>query len=483
MPCSLTTTMVTNRVEQEPSFPLPENRLANHAYVSGLVGAITVLGLGYLGAVGTVLNRGWVISAVTITETPAQSAAFVLVICVVVMFIPELLSRLLVERSLFPIAAILKRRELSKFLIECMLNFVFDLLALYIAITFYRVTSEYGFHRNDEYYRPWFVILDLIWKYYLILGLPYVVATRALQYDPLADRKMPSYLLLKSLVWLIPKIENISFIANHNLFGIQNDEGFHRFTSGDGIVLRGILVKLFFLPIMSVFFMMHFRNLLNDWNYLTTNIKTTSVWEFMSVRDFYNVSITFLMSVDTALAWCGYAVSSRWVKNMNVSVEPTFFGWAVALLSYPPFQRTYGYYFTIPDEFGFFAIPNQFVVAVCAITSIVCYVIYVWATVMFGLRFSNLTHRGLFKNGPYRIVRHPAYSAKNIAWWIAIVPQIAYSAYSGSTSTFLADVVGLVGLTILYYYRAMTEERHLERDPEYRDYQARVRYRFIPGII
>ena len=28
-------------------------------------------------------------------------------------------------------------------------------------------------------------------------------------------------------------------------------------------------------------------------------------------------------------------------------------------------------------------------------------VVYVWATTAFGIRFSNLTHRGIFANGPY----------------------------------------------------------------------------------
>jgi protein-S-isoprenylcysteine O-methyltransferase Ste14 len=170
------------------------------------------------------------------------------------------------------------------------------------------------------------------------------------------------------------------------------------------------------------------------------------------------------------------------VKNTNISVEPTLLGWTVALLAYPPFQQTYGYYFSVLDERGFFALPSDALVGVCAVVSIVCYGIYVSATIMFGLRFSNLTNRGIFTKGPYRMVRHPAYIAKNVAWWVSIVPQIAYHVYQGSRSTILTEIVGLVGLTILYYLRAMTEERHLEKDPAYREYQKRVRYRFIPGV-
>ncbi|WP_436428256.1 hypothetical protein, partial [Enterococcus faecium] len=42
--------------------------------------------------------------------------------------------------------------------------------------------------------------------------------------------------------------------------------------------------------------------------------------------------------------------------------------------------------------------------------------IYAWATVAFGLRFSNLTHRGILTHGPYALSRHPAYLAKNLFW-------------------------------------------------------------------
>ena len=39
--------------------------------------------------------------------------------------------------------------------------------------------------------------------------------------------------------------------------------------------------------------------------------------------------------------------------------------------------------------------------------------IYAWATMAFGLRFSNLTHRGILTHGPYAFTKHPAYMSKN----------------------------------------------------------------------
>ena len=37
-------------------------------------------------------------------------------------------------------------------------------------------------------------------------------------------------------------------------------------------------------------------------------------------------------------------------------------------------------------------------------------------------RFSNLTHRGIITNGPYRYSKHPAYLAKNLSWWLVSMP-------------------------------------------------------------
>ena len=49
--------------------------------------------------------------------------------------------------------------------------------------------------------------------------------------------------------------------------------------------------------------------------------------------------------------------------------------------------------------------------------------IYAWATVAFGMRFSNLTYRGILTHGPYRWTRHPAYLSKNLFWWCRRCPS------------------------------------------------------------
>ena len=62
-------------------------------------------------------------------------------------------------------------------------------------------------------------------------------------------------------------------------------------------------------------------------------------------------------------------------------------------------------------------------------------------------------------------------------------PVTLYNAGAHKSLAPLVQVLGLVVLTGMYYMRAITEERHLRRDPEYRAYMKKVPYRFIPGVI
>jgi len=95
--------------------------------------------------------------------------------------------------------------------------------------------------------------------------------------------------------------------------------------------------------------------------------------------------------------------------------------------------------------------------------------IYAWATVAFGIRFSNLTHRGILTHGPYAWTRHPAYVSKNLFWWLAAMP---FFATTGSLVDIVRNSTILAAIAGVYYWRAKTEEKHLGADPAYQVYSA-----------
>ncbi|HYJ52313.1 MAG TPA: isoprenylcysteine carboxylmethyltransferase family protein [Allosphingosinicella sp.] len=79
--------------------------------------------------------------------------------------------------------------------------------------------------------------------------------------------------------------------------------------------------------------------------------------------------------------------------------------------------------------------------------------------------------RGVRRGGPYRFVRHPMYAGY-------IVTQIGFLMLN--PSLWNAAVYALAWTTLVL--RIAEEEKILSQDPAYRDFQADVRYRLIPGL-
>jgi protein-S-isoprenylcysteine O-methyltransferase Ste14 len=180
----------------------------------------------------------------------------------------------------------------------------------------------------------------------------------------------------------------------------------------------------------------------------------------------------WLFFMDTIWALTGYAVESRWLNNKTKSVEPTLFGWMVALMCYPPFNDVSGTYFPLSRNGQWQIIHDQTALIICNFLMTAAFFVYVWATLAFGPTFSNLTNRGIITRGPYAVIRHPAYACKNFAWWMEYLP------YCGG----FHNVLPLIAWNTIYGLRAWTEERHLSRDPDYLAYKKKVRWAAIPGI-
>ncbi|MBI2581101.1 isoprenylcysteine carboxylmethyltransferase family protein [Candidatus Woesearchaeota archaeon] len=240
-------------------------------------------------------------------------------------------------------------------------------------------------------------------------------------------------------------------------------------------VLLFVLVKVFFLPLMLNFLFNSLNNFQNGLGVWRAQEFAISMQSFNSV--IYPALVALIFVIDTAYFSFGYAIESSWLRNTVRSVEPTFFGWIVTLACYPPFNAFFGNYV------GWYAndyvqLSTEGLTFTLRIAVLVLFLIYVWATIALGAKCSNLTNRGIVSRGPYAFVRHPAYVAKNLAWAITVLPLI-----TSANPVHSAAILATTGAwALVYFFRAITEERHLIADKDYQEYCKKVRYRFIPGV-
>ena len=230
---------------------------------------------------------------------------------------------------------------------------------------------------------------------------------------------------------------------------------------------RNWLVKAFFLPLMLTYIIGSIQGL------ITMDV------DFTHFRPIYTTFYSLIMFTDLLFASIGYVLTLR-VLNAHIrSSEPTFRGWAVAVACYAPFWEglLYGRFFDYGDPIDWWSwlAPYPVITIAWGIAILSLLFIYSLATVCLGIRFSNLTYRGLITSGPYRYTKHPAYVAKNLSWWLVSVPFIT----NGGITTAITHCVLLLGVNFIYYQRAVTEENHLSNYPEYRAYALAMNQRSI----
>jgi protein-S-isoprenylcysteine O-methyltransferase Ste14 len=225
--------------------------------------------------------------------------------------------------------------------------------------------------------------------------------------------------------------------------------------------LRGWLIKGFFIPLFVVFTHNQLSGIIR---YDLSNVHVTDMRLF-------HFSTDLVYAIDVLYATMGYCLSFRLFDAHLRSAEPTMLGWVVALECYMPFWgRLSSPLYLHYDGIGFetWLSDHLGIRWVWAVVVLALEVIYLLATFAFGVRFSNLTHRGILTNGPYRYTKHPAYIAKNMSWWLITLPFITYQAHGWVDA--IKSTLALGGVSAVYFMRARTEERHLSRDPIYVEY-------------
>ncbi len=246
---------------------------------------------------------------------------------------------------------------------------------------------------------------------------------------------------------------------------------------------RGWAVKGFFLPLMAQFLYNELGGFMNtsiiDWSeprrHISENdwgLAIENAYNQLANGPFYMVYdqlIRLIFIADLIPACIGYALTVRLMDNHIRSADDSMKGWFFCLICYPPFWAGlfFPHYFPYMDSYNWASwLGGSSVRWLWAGIIVVSLVIYSSASVCFGTRWSNLTFRGLMCNGPYRICKHPAYFFKNLSWWMIGIPFVM----EGTFADMIKQCLFAAGVSFVYYQRAVTEERHLSRYPEYRAY-------------
>ncbi len=448
--------------------------ITDNAWISGVMGALTVILLAAWYNLASVLDKGLVIAGWQITNQRVDSLLAALCIITFVMVLTEFIRLYLREgRAFIQKAPELQQGGFGALFTQALSCYLLNLLLIAAIRLFYHSAGEYGFKNAAPYYQPWFKLLDWVLIFYAWIGLPYAYLTRAYRHNAALDKKDLSTLtgrVLSHLVSYVPGLKHLRPAFDEN----------------DKKAALGLVVKMFFAPLMTVFFFDQFPFLVSNIGYVFHHLPTTIAQGYYTHAkfnsDLLNISKTLIFSIDVALAWCGYMVSSRWVDNQTASAEPTVLGWIVCLACYPPFQMLLGFYFSAPGDSEGLRFSNQTLVTLFTVMTVASFFFYMLVTLWFGVRFSNLTNRGIIRTGPFALVRHPAYASKNFAWWCVTFPAVIYNAQHSGAALAAAQITGLVLMTYTYYLRAITEERHLSADPAYVEYCKEVPYRFIPKV-
>ena len=192
-------------------------------------------------------------------------------------------------------------------------------------------------------------------------------------------------------------------------------------------------------------------------------------WEKLqnSPLEVYLMASTICYAIDLAYASTGYLFNIKLFNAQTRTAEPTLFGWVVTLMCYWPFWGVLVFPYFLNYE-----VPNHWFDVLFRMGSpawwlwacviILLELLYALSSVSAGIRFSNLTYRGIWNTGTYRLTKHPAYVFKNLSWWFISAPLFIGCGLNGAKFALM-----LLATNVLYYLRARTEERHLSHYPEY----------------
>ena len=217
----------------------------------------------------------------------------------------------------------------------------------------------------------------------------------------------------------------------------------------------GWIIKGFFLPIMFAYLALNMPRL-----HLNAGMLGQGPVEAV------HHMVTLMVVVELTIVVVGYAMTLK-LFDAHIRSPNGFLGaWVVTLICYEPFNTiASGQIYPYRTGRDWHEVAGDYTLLMWPWLGLILmsFLVWVWATAIFGLRWSNLTHRGIITNGPYRYSKHPDYVAKSLFFWLTAAPFLTaltpWQAVTGTASLFVVNAV--------YFGRARMEEKHLSEDPDY----------------
>ena len=302
--------------------------------------------------------------------------------------------------------------------------------------------------------------------------------------------------------YLIRILKHRPKFAAFTLDNIKEQLALYKMSYKESQSLVLLFIKMFYGPIMLSGVFINFdimKDQLPDFFNMIqttiTNVQNNTTPLYMGLMDFrswfYSLAVTILFFLDVAVYAFGYLTESVLFNNRIRSVDNTPDGLFFCLICYGPFsyapEQFFGFFQGDYNVVAFGDI-NHWVTWLFYAFNLIFLFIYTAASIALFTKASNLTNRGTVSRWPYSMVRHPAYSAKLLFWWSTVIPLFLVNFYAagfnptGYILMVISTVFSMCVWTTIYYFRALTEERHLMKDPQYREYVKNVKYRFIPGL-
>jgi len=331
------------------------------------------------------------------------------------------------------------------------------LLLLCSGYQFYTAIPYY----NSSYYQPNIKFFEKLIEIYLIVGLPYFMLTLKFKSSRIEDFYDPALRMIH-----IFKQITLRTLRGDGLRSIFRVLG-KRYNRK---ILLNLIMRTYFIPVMVSQIHHNMSNALEMTHTYTFN------HAFINLLMLFSALIWLTDTVNASLAYC---MESRWIENRTRSIDLTVTGWAVCLFCYPPLNTITSALFPFapgvvdnnPASLVYNSLTLFYIAKVLQISLLA---LHVYIDLSLGPSVANITFKRLQTKGLYGIVRHPGTVTK-LFFWLVIS-----SFYRNFWSTKM--LFGQLCWSIIYVLRALTEERHLRQHTEYRRYQKKVRYRFIPGL-